>query len=77
MTGAADREAADRKFLQRIHTKAPVPESLFNRKKHLIRKKLRHRCFHVNIAKFSRTAFLRKLSGDCFHDEQTIFFRSW
>ena len=29
-------------------------------------KRLQHRCFFVNIAKFSRTPFLRNTSGGCF-----------
>ena len=32
----------------------------------LWKKKLQHRCFPVNIAKFSRTVFLKNTSGDCF-----------
>ena len=43
--------------------KKPVLESLFNRVAdlkacHFIKKRLPHRCFHVNIAKFLRTGFL-------------------
>ena len=45
-----------------IHRKTPVLESLFNKAVGLqscdfIKKRLRHRCFPVNIAKFLRTAF--------------------
>ena len=45
-----------------IHRKRPVLESLFNNAEglnvcNIIRKRLEHRCFHVNIAKFLRTAF--------------------
>ena len=32
----------------------------------LWKKKLQHRCFSVNIAKFSRAVFLKNTSGDCF-----------
>ena len=47
------------------HRKTPVLESLFNKVAHLkacsfIKKRLQHRCFHVNIAKFLRTAFFIK-----------------
>ena len=38
-----------------------MPESLF--KKALLKKRLRHRCFPVNFAKFLRTAFLLNTSG--------------
>ena len=31
-----------------------------------IKKKLQHRCFPVNMAKFLRTAFLWNTSGGCF-----------
>ena len=42
-----------------IHRKTPVPESLFNKVE--LKKRLWHRCFPVNFAKFLRT-----LLGDCF-----------
>ena len=59
---------------RKIHMKTPVPESLFNRVTGLLcvtlfKKKLRHRCFPVNVAKFSRTPFQQKPPGDCFQDE--------
>ena len=46
-------------------------ESLFNKTAdlkacNLIRKRILHRCFLVNIAKFLRTAFLPNMSGGCF-----------
>ena len=49
-----------------IHRKTPVLEPLFNKVADLkacncINKRLQHRCFFVNIAKFSRTAFLSPL----------------
>ena len=37
-------------------------KSLFN----IIKKRLQHRCFLVNIAKFLRTSFLRISANDCF-----------
>ena len=45
-----------------IHRKAPVLESLFNKvagviPTTLLKKRLQHRCFPVNIAKFLRTSF--------------------
>ena len=48
-----------------------VPESVFNktaclRPATLLKKRLCHRCFPVNFAKFSRTSFLQKTSGGCF-----------
>ena len=42
-----------------IHTKATVLESLFNKVAGIrLQKRLEHRCFPVNIAKFLRTAFV-------------------
>ena len=43
-----------------IHWKTPVLESLFNKAglKFFIQKKLQHRYFPVNVAKFLRTAFV-------------------
>ena len=32
----------------------------------LLKKRLRHRCFSVNFAKFVRGPFYRTLPGDCF-----------
>ena len=37
-----------------------------------IKKKLRHRCFPVNIVKFLRTPFLQNTSGGCFCNVQVI-----
>ena len=50
---------------RKIHRKTPVPESLFNkvaglRPATLLKKRLWHRCFPVNFAKFLRTPFLTK-----------------
>ena len=47
----------------KIHRKTPVPESLFNevaglRSATLLKKRLWHRCFPVNFAKFLRTPFI-------------------
>ena len=50
----------------KIHRKTPVPESLFLIKfaaSTLLKKRLQHRCFSVNLAKFLRTPFLRSSSG--------------
>ena len=54
-----------------IHRKTPVVESLFNtvaglQACKLIKKKLQHRCFPENIAKFLRTAFLQNNYGGYF-----------
>ena len=48
--------------------KLPVPESLFNkvaglRPATLLQKRLWHKCFPVNFAKFLRTPFLQNTSG--------------
>ena len=48
-----------------------MPESLFNKVAGLrlatfFKKRLRHRCFPVNFAKFLRTRFLQNTSGGCF-----------
>ena len=53
---------------RKIHRKTPVPESLFNkvaglRPATLLKKRLWHRCFPVNFAKFLRTPFLQNTSG--------------
>ena len=51
-------------MIRKIHSKTPVLESLFFNKvvalrpATLLKKKLWHRCFSVNFAKFSRTTFL-------------------
>ena len=47
----------------KIHRKTPVPETFFNkvaglRPATLLKKRLWHRCFPVNFAKFLRTIFL-------------------
>ena len=52
------------KIFCKIHRKTPVSESLFNkvarlRPATLIKKKLWHKCFPVNFAKFLRTPFLQ------------------
>ena len=52
----------------KIHRKPLVPESLFNtvaglRPANLLKKRLQHRCFHVNFAKFPITPFLQNTSG--------------
>ena len=68
----------------KIHKKAPVPESLFNkvaglRPATLSKKRIWHRCFSVNFAKFLRTLFVTEhlwwlllsilhfLIKDCYH----------
>ena len=40
-----------------------------------IKKRLQHKCFLVNIAKFLITAFLNNTSGGCFYmkDEQSAY----
>ena len=58
------QNTCSRKF-RNIYRKTPVLESLFN-KVAGNKKGLRHRCFLVNIAKFSRTAFLYNTSGGYF-----------
>ena len=54
-----------------IHRKTPVLESLFNKVAGLqvcnfIKKRLQHRYFLLNIAKFLKTAFLKNTSGGYF-----------
>ena len=49
--------------IRKINRKTPVPESLFNkvaglRPASLLKKRLRHRRFPVNFAKFLKTRFL-------------------
>ena len=52
---------------RKIHRKAPVPEPhLCLRPSILLKKRLWHRCFHVNFAKLSRTPFLQNTSGQLF-----------
>ena len=55
----------------KIHRTAPVLESLFNKVSgrqtcNFLKKRLQHRCFPVNFAKFLRTLFYRTLSYNCF-----------
>ena len=55
------------KKFHKIHLKTPVSESLFNRVSglrpaSLLKKRLQHRCFQVNFAKFLRTPFLQNTS---------------
>ena len=54
----------------KIHLKAPVLESLFNRVSGsrlatLLKGRLQHRCFQVNFVKFLRTPFLQNTSVIC------------
>ena len=54
-----------------IHRKMPVSESLFSKVASLeacnfIKKRLQHRCFPVNIAKFLRKFYLKNTTGGCF-----------
>ena len=54
-----------------IHRKTSVLESLFSKVVSLepwnfIKKKLQHRCFPVNIAKFLRKFYLKNTTGGCF-----------
>ena len=52
-----------RKF-HKIHRKTPVPESLLSlRPATLFKKRLWHRCFPLNFAKFLRAPFLYNTSG--------------
>ena len=39
----------------------------------LLKKRLRHRCFPVNFAKFLRTPFYRTPLGDCFYEHTQTF----
>ena len=46
---------------EKIHRKTPVPDLFFNKiagPATLLKKRLWHRCFHVNFAEFLRTPFL-------------------
>ena len=54
------KKSCSEKF-PKIHRKKPVPESLFNKVAGLSlqKKRLWHRCFPVNFAKFLRTPFLK------------------
>ena len=54
-----------------IHRKTPVLESIFSKAATLvacnfIKKRLQHRCFPVNIAKFLRKFYLKNTTGGCF-----------
>ena len=54
------------KILRSIHRKTPALESLFNKAAglltcNLIKKRLQHRCFPVNIAKFLKTPILKNI----------------
>ena len=62
------RRCSVRKGVLRNVTISAVPESLFNkvaglRPATLLKKRLWHRCFPVNFAKFLRTRFLHNTSG--------------
>ena len=64
-------KAAVRKKFEKIHTKTPVPESLFNkvvglRPAIVLKNRLLHWCFPINFAKIFRTPFLQNTSGSCF-----------
>ena len=50
--------------IRKIHKKTPMPEPLFNRVADatLLKRRLWHRRFPVNIAKFLRTPFLQNTS---------------
>ena len=53
---------------RKFHMKIPVPESLFNkvaglRPATLLKKRLWHKCFPMNFAKFLRTLLLQNSSG--------------
>ena len=41
-------------------------ESLCNKGKKIIKKRLQYKCFSINIAKFFRTIFLSNTFGSCF-----------
>ena len=58
------------KKFNKIHQKTPVSESLFNRflglrPAILLKKRLQHRCFHVNFVKFLGAPFLQNISVIC------------
>ena len=62
------KESCFLKF-RNIHRKKPVLESLkvaCFQTCNVIKKRLQHRCFHVNFAKFVRTPFLQSNSGRLF-----------
>ena len=59
--------------LLKIHRKAPLPKSLFDkvaglRLAFLLKKRFWHRCFPMNFAKYLGTLFLQKTSSSCFLD---------
>ena len=66
------------KFFRKFQLKTSVVEFLFNKvaalkARNFIKKKLQHRCFPVNIAKFLRTSFfLQNTSGGYFCIVQVI-----
>ena len=49
-----------------IHMKTPVFESLCNKEKKIIKKRLQHKCFSINIAKFLEQFFLSNTFSSCF-----------
>ena len=60
-----------------IHKKTLLLDSVFNKVaglQALLKKRLKHRCFHVNIAKFLRAAFLQNTLGGYF---STCVFNSF
>ena len=66
------RKRCSYKFLK-IHRKAPLPKSLFDkvaglRLAFLLKKRFWHRCFPMNFAKYLGTLFLQKTSSSCFLD---------
>ena len=56
------QNSCSQKF-RNIHRKTLVLESLFDKETFVIKKKLQHRCFPVNITKFLRTPFSQNISG--------------
>ena len=61
-----------------MQTKRPVPEFLFNKVSAatLSKKRLWHRIFHANFAKFLRTRFLQKTSGQILLEEYWILLKT-
>ena len=67
---------------RKIHRNAPVPESLFNkiawlRSATLLKRRLWHRCFPVNFAKFLRTLFSQSTSGRLLLPVQSLQAATW
>ena len=60
-----DIEAATGRALKfrKIHRETPLPDSIFNKVAGLQLKRLWHKCFPVNFAKFSRALFLQNTFG--------------